>query len=97
MKVAKILDLYNVVITKTDGPHLRYGDILVIHSEPVIDPETGENLGELPTLRVKVTEIYDKFILAETYRMAISKTDPAVVINIGDTVTPFQVDSELPF
>lgn len=84
MKVAKIIDCYTVAITKTDAPYLGRGDILTIGSQEIIDPETGESLGRLPQLQVKVCEVYDKFVIAETYRYAC--TDPLVTVNIGDPV-----------
>lgn len=85
MQVAKIIDCYTVAITSRDGPHLGAGDILVIGSEEITDPENGERLGYLATLRVKVTEVYDKFVIAETYRLVSPREQQQVVtVNIGD-------------
>lgn len=83
MKVAAILDAFSLAITKRDGPHLGIGDILCIgEGAEVIDPETGEVLGRLDMLRVKVTDVYEKFVVAETYRM--DGKEPVVTVNIGD-------------
>lgn len=69
MKVAKVIDHYTVAITKTDSPFLFAGDILCIGDERIFDPDTGEFLGRVETLRVKVTQIFEKFVIAETYRV----------------------------
>ena len=100
MKVAKILDSYRVAVTKTDGPYLGTGDILVIGNEDVVDPETGEIIGKLPTVRVKVVDVYDKFVVAETYRLVqpfsgsglIFEKNPATVVtvNVGDEVFSYE-------
>lgn len=102
MKVAKIIDKYTLAITKKGGEWVSTGDILCIGSQRIIDPETGQFIGAVPTLRVKVTEIHDKFVIAETYRIIsgaeIALADiypfapPAepveVTVNIGDDVWP---------
>lgn len=100
MKVAKILDEYRAAITRTGGPPLYHGDILVIGSDDVVDPETGEVIGKLPAVRVKVSEVYDKFVVAETYRLVepftrtgfVFQVNPAVVVsvNIGAEVYPYE-------
>lgn len=93
MKVAKILDCYTVAITKTDGPLLGLGDILSIGTEPVIDPETGECIGHYPQLRVRVIQVYTKFVIAETYRLITQRdTDrKKVTVNVGDDVLPYRL------
>lgn len=89
MKVAKIIDRYTVAITRK-GEWLAVGDTLAIGGDPVIDPETGETIGELPLLRVKVTQVFEKFVIAETYRLVpalASLADRATVtVNVGDDV-----------
>lgn len=86
MKVAAIIDCYTVAVTRKDGPYLGLGDILAIGGHEVIDPETRELLGVLPALKVKVTECYEKFVVAETYRLAGRDQNPEVTVNIGDDV-----------
>lgn len=86
MKVAAILDCYTVAITRKDAPNLGLGDILAINSRDIIDPETGKKLGTLPGLKVKVTECYDKFVVAETYRVSANGQPSGFEVNIGDDV-----------
>lgn len=90
MKVAKLVDRYTVAITRGDGRSLQVlniGDILCICSSDavVIDPDTGEKLGNLPVLRVKVTEVYDRFVIADTYQLSCNPYR-VVTVNIGDEV-----------
>lgn len=91
MKVAKMIDRYTVAITLADGPldGVSEGDILVIGSEELKDPENGEVLGRLPRVRVKVTEVHPRFALAQTYILG-PKPPPggATVVNVGDEVSP---------
>lgn len=92
MKVAKIIDNYTLVITKRDGPFLGLGDILCVGTEDVTDPETGEVIGQLDRLRVRITEVHDNFVVAETYRMTTCEDmrfSPTVTVNIGDPVTVY--------
>lgn len=98
MKVAKVIDNHAVAITRSDGRSLQIlsiGDILCIHGSDsvVTDPDTGEKLGNLPMLRVKVTEVYDRFVIAETYQLTHSLTydnNQTVTVNIGDEVKIYQ-------
>lgn len=91
MKVAKIIDKYRLAISTPDYKPL-HGEILLIGQEKVHDPDTGAFLGSLEVLRAKVSEVHPKFVVAETYRLIspIEVGNPAVVINIGDEVRPFE-------
>lgn len=99
VKVAKLLDQFSVVLNiglnQLPNP-VKVGDIFTIVSEDVIDPQTGENLGPYPKLRVKVTEVYDRFCVAETYRLAISPYEAIIRIDVGAEAQPF-TPAELPF
>lgn len=87
MKVAKVIDRYTVAITKDKIGNMAFvGDILGVKTELILDPETDEVLGYLPKYRVKVTAVYQNFILAETYRIA-GRDEPFLInISKGDDV-----------
>lgn len=89
MKVAKVIDCYRLAITKRDGPFLGLGDILVVGTEDIIDPETGEVIGHWPGLRVKVIDVYDHFVVAETYRLLTDTKQVVVQVQVGDSVWPY--------
>lgn len=82
MKVAKIIDRYTVAIATYDTT-VKPGAILGIAEDDIIDPENGENLGGHTKLRVKVTEVHERYCIAETYRLTAERQK--VTINIGDT------------
>lgn len=84
MKVAAVVDHHTVAINRGAEAGLRGGDILCVASD-VVDPETGHVIGSYPNLRVKVTEVYPRFCVAETYRLAHGD-DRIVTVNIGDDV-----------
>ena len=61
------------------------GDLLCITSD-VIDPETGDVIGQYPNLRLKVTEVYPRFCVAETYRLVRGDDNNRVVtVNLSGT------------
>lgn len=84
MKVAKILGPFSLALNEGAAHGVKMGTIYAIHSEDVIDPETGANLGRYPKLKVKVTEVYERFCVAETYLMVPGDRFLAEV-NIGDS------------
>lgn len=84
-QVAKVLDRYSLVLNQGSEHSVMAGDIYTIGSGDIIDPETGDNLGQYGKMRVKVTEVYPKFCVAETYRILMSDDrDTKVAINVGD-------------
>ena len=87
MKVAAVLDRHTVAINSGADAGVMTGDLLCITSD-VIDPETGDVIGSYPNLRLKVTEVYPRFCVAETYRLALPGERVAVVVNVGDDVQP---------
>lgn len=73
-KVADIEDRYVLVINKGSADGVQIGTIFGImdpDGAPVIDPDSGEELGrrEVEKLRVKVIDVYPRFCRASTYRM----------------------------
>lgn len=100
MKVAAIIDQYTVAVTRDPGDDPLTGEILTISGILITDPETGEDLGLLPGLRVKIADVHPRFLLAETYRIVTrttvdgilrnrlaDETPETVTVNIGDIVT----------
>ena len=71
MKIAKIIDTKRVVIN-AGADRLVVGDTLEIidkfGTDPVIDPDTGEELGTLDVLKGKVivTQVYPHMAIAES-------------------------------
>lgn len=86
MKVAAVLDCHTVAINRGSEAGVTAGDLLCITSD-VIDPETGDVIGQYPNLRLKVTEVYPRFCVAETYRLVgRGSNERYVVVNVGDDV-----------
>lgn len=89
-QVAKVLDRYSLVLNRGGNHGIMAGDIFTIGSGDIIDPETGETLGQYGKLRVKVTDVHPKFCVAETYRILMpDDRESQVVINIGDPALPW--------
>lgn len=90
MKVAKIIDRYTVAITTKGATHYPMcGDILLVGGEDIVDPETGYVIGQMPTARVKVTEVYEQFVVAVTYRIVGPEDPPFISVNVGDDVVEY--------
>jgi hypothetical protein len=72
-KVAEITDRYTLIINRGEQDGVQEGMIFVVQGRggDVKDPDTGNSLGPKPfeKLRVKVTDVYPKFSVAETYRI----------------------------
>lgn len=85
MKVAAVLDCYSVAINAGSDAGMKAGDLVCIVSDDVIDPETGDGLGRYPRVRLKVTETYPNFCVAETY-FRLGHGSRTVKVNIGDVV-----------
>lgn len=70
-KVAKIIDLYTIVINKGSEHGVEEDMRFVIYEigEEINDPDSGESLGKLEYIKakVKVTHVIDKFSIAECY------------------------------
>lgn len=72
-KVARVLNEREIAINKgaADGVTIgMYFDIMEVHNEDIIDPETGEMLGpiERSKVRLKVTHVQEKLSVATTYQ-----------------------------
>ncbi|NMN95102.1 hypothetical protein [Antrihabitans stalactiti] len=73
-KVADIEDRYVLVINKGEDDGVELGMIFSVMDPdgvPVVDPDTGDQLGKRPIerLRVKIIDVYPRFSRAATYRM----------------------------
>lgn len=72
-KVAEILNRYTLAINRGSEDGVEVGMIFAVMGlgGEIIDPETKKPLGPRPIekLRVKVTDVYEKFCVAETYRI----------------------------
>jgi hypothetical protein len=91
--VAAVEDKYTLIVNRGETAGVTTGMIFAVLGDEISDPETGELLGHREKLRVKTTEVYERFCRAETYRI-ISATQilmrteqPEVTVNIGDKVT----------
>ena len=72
-KVARILSSREVALTVGESHGVETGmkfDILYPKGLPIVDPDTGEDLGfvDMPKGRVRVSRVHDKFSVARTYR-----------------------------
>jgi hypothetical protein len=72
-KVAEILDRYTLAINRGVDDGVEIGMIFAVIGAggEIIDPDTDKPLGPRPVekLRVKVTDVYEKFSVAQTYRL----------------------------
>lgn len=84
-KVAEVIDKHLVAINRGERDGVEFGDLFDI-GMIVIDPETGESLGSLPGLHVKVFDVQERFCLAETFRHVCDPGKRYFVVNIGDEV-----------
>ncbi|MBX9640445.1 MAG: hypothetical protein K2X97_12155 [Mycobacteriaceae bacterium] len=74
--VARVEDQHTVIINRGSAHGARPDMVFAVLSDagdPILDPETGEVIGELPTekLRVKIVEVQPKFSRAVTLRMFV--------------------------
>lgn len=84
-QVAQLLDQFSLALNRGSENGVMAGDIYTIGSKDIIDPETGEHLGRYGKLRVKVTDVYPKFCVAETYRILTSdERESKVEVEVGD-------------
>lgn len=72
-KVAEIMDRYTLAINRGSEHGVEVGMIFAVigFGGEIVDPETKQSLGPRPVekLRVKVADVYEKFCVAETYRL----------------------------
>ncbi|WP_145013371.1 hypothetical protein [Mycobacterium marseillense] len=71
--VARVISNTKLVINRGREHGVQLGQIYIVQSregEAIADPENNEIIGVLPVekVRVKVTEVYDRMAVAETYR-----------------------------
>lgn len=86
-KVAALIDIYTVAINRGQGSGVGIGTTICIGSRPIIDPETGEDLGVYEKLRLNVTEVHERFCVAETYKFVPPHSvDVQVRVSVGDPV-----------
>jgi hypothetical protein len=90
-RVAKVIDKYGLAINRGRDHGIMAGDVFSVGSQPIIDPETGEDLGSYPKVRVKVVHVHPKFCVAETYRSVSNVRDAVVTVGIGDPAEPWNV------
>lgn len=70
--VARIEDEHTLIINRGSEHNVMVGmifGVLADGGDQIIDPETGDVIGELPTvkLRVRVSEVHPKYSRAETF------------------------------
>jgi hypothetical protein len=72
-QVAEILDEYSLAINRGENDGVEVGMIFSVMGlgGDIIDPEKKTSLGPKPVekLRVKVTDVFEKYSVAETYRI----------------------------
>lgn len=85
MQVAKVLDTYRVAINRGAAQGITHGAVLHI-AEDIIDPETGGVLGTAPDLLVRVTDVHERYCVAETFNTA-RFGNHLQHVNIGDHVS----------
>lgn len=90
-RVAKVIDEYSLALNRGDDHGIMVGDVFSVGSQPIIDPETGEDLGSYPKVRVKVVHVHPKFCVAVTYRSVSNVRDAVVTVDIGDPAEPWNV------
>lgn len=72
MKIAKIISTKQVVVNAGSNVGLKVGDKLEIidkfGDDPIIDPDTGENLGTLDLVKgtVIVSKVYPHMVIADS-------------------------------
>lgn len=93
-KVAEILDRYTLAINRGSDDGVQAGMIFAVMGSggDIIDPETKKSLGPRPIekLRVRVIDVYEKFSVAETYRIITPQSLSDYVRGLG-----FAPDSDL--
>lgn len=70
-KVAKVIDAYKLVINRGKDHGIREGQRVLIYEvneEQIVDPDTGESLGNLELVRGigKVFQVEDKYAIIES-------------------------------
>ena len=89
MKIAKIINTKQVVVNAGRNAGLKVGDKLEIIDKfgdsPIIDPDTGEDLGtlDLPKGFLSVTQVYSRMAIAESPRVPMLPT-----MNINSALFP---------
>ena len=86
--VARIISPTQVVLAAGSEQGVREGMVFVIYQlgDPVIDPETGESLGQLELIkgRVKVFHVQEKLSRATTPSRSVTETiDPLAEMAAG--------------
>lgn len=75
--VARVINANRLVINRGFDHDVSEGDTFAVlrpTSEEIVDPETGETIGEieLEKVRVKVTEVHSKMSIASPYRKVVT-------------------------
>ncbi|MBB1123522.1 hypothetical protein CBF86_07575 [Limosilactobacillus reuteri] len=94
MKVAKIISTKQIVVNAGSNAGLKEGDTLEIidkfGTDPVTDPDTGENLGtlDIPKGTVIVSRVYPRMAIADapiehtsSYNSILQRTPALTAIN----------------
>lgn len=100
-KIVKIVDDYTVVINAGKNESLEPDTHLVIYSvgEEVIDPETGECLGTLDTVKASicVKHVFEKMSVCKSFETITRKTSPLTTLTpIANMLGEIQVESLKP-
>ena len=99
IKIAKIISTTELVINAGSKQNINVGDkfqiIDKVGSEPVIDPDTGENLGTLDIIKgiVEVTTVYPNMSIVQSERAI----NPLLQSSMGvaQSLSPYQVRKDL--
>jgi len=96
-KIIRILDRKTVIVNLGSEHGITEHSIFSIMGEPeqIVDPETGENLGEVTVVksRVKASEVAEKFTIATTkWKTARLSFLDSFLSNINKNVETFEMD-----
>lgn len=99
IKIAKIISTTELVINAGSKQNINVGDkfeiIDKVGSEPVMDPDTGKNLGTLDIIKgmVEVTAVYPNMSIVQSER-TISPLLQASM-GVAQSLSPYQVRKDL--
>lgn len=99
IKIAKIISTTELVINAGSKQNINVGDkfqiIDKVGSEPVMDPDTGENLGTLDIIKgmVEVTTVYPNMSIVQSER-TINPLLQAPM-EVAQSLSPYQVRKDL--
>ena len=104
IKVAKIIDERNIVLNCGDNDGISVGSKFKIFSEKcslVVDPDTGEELGNLRLIKAKVqaVTVYDRMCICQNLYSTVSLSALASLTSLNESaqlrVDPSQITGGL--